>query len=41
MFYNSEIAEIDSMNITNIREIYGFIEVTMHCFYYSYNSDPL
>ena len=32
IFYNSKTAKIDS-NKTNIREIYGFNEVMMHCFY--------
>ena len=31
IFYNSKSAKIDS-NITNIREMYGCIEVSMHCF---------
>ena len=29
IFYNIKIAKIDS-NITNIREIYGCVEVSMH-----------
>ena len=33
IFYNSKTAKIDS-NITNIREMYGCIEVSMHCSYY-------
>ena len=32
IFYDSKTAKIDS-NITNIREIYGRFEVTMHFFY--------
>ena len=32
IFYNCKTAKIDS-NITNIREMYGCIEVPMHCFY--------
>ena len=31
IFYKGKTAKID--NITNIREIYGCIEVSMHCFY--------
>ena len=31
IFYNSKTAKIDS-NITNTREIYGYIEVSVHCF---------
>ena len=31
IFYNSKTAKIDS-NITNTREMYGYIEVSVHCF---------
>ena len=34
IFYNNTIEKIDS-DITNIRKIYGCIEVSVHCFYYS------
>ena len=33
IFYKSKTAKID-INITNMREIYGYIEVSVHCFYY-------
>ena len=38
-FYNIKTANIDS-NVTNIREIYGCIELSMYCFYCFQYSDP-
>ena len=32
IFYNNKIAKID-ISITNVREIYGCIEISMHYFY--------
>ena len=40
IFYYSKTAKTDS-NVTNIREIYRCIEVSVHFFYSFQYSDPL